>query len=36
KLGDRGYIIDDGKIVYHGDINDLKKNEDIRKKYLMV
>lgn len=36
KISDRGYIIDDGHIRYHGSIDDLKENEEIRKKYLLV
>jgi branched-chain amino acid transport system ATP-binding protein len=36
RLSDRGYIIDDGEIHYHGSIEELKENEDVRKKYLLV
>lgn len=36
RLSDRGYIIDKGQIRYHGTINDLKNNEEIRKKYLLL
>lgn len=36
KISDRGYIIDDGHIRYHGSIDDLKENEEIRKRYLLV
>jgi branched-chain amino acid transport system ATP-binding protein len=36
KLSDRGYIIDDGHIRYHGTIEELKENEEVRKKYLLV
>ena len=36
RLSDRGYIIDDGHIRYHGTIDELKENEEVRKKYLMV
>jgi len=36
RLSDRGYIIDNGVIRYHGSIVDLKENEEIRKKYLLV
>lgn len=36
KLSDRGYIIDNGAIRYHGSIEELKENEEIRKKYLFV
>jgi branched-chain amino acid transport system ATP-binding protein len=36
RLSDRGYIIDDGHIRYQGTIEELQKNDDIRKKYLLV
>ncbi len=36
RISDRGYIIDDGHIRYHGSIEDLRKNEEVRKKYLLV
>ncbi len=36
RLSDRGYIIDDGHIRYHGSIDDLRENEEIRKRYLLV
>jgi len=36
KLSDRGYIIDDGHIRYHGSIKELSENEEVRKKYLLV
>jgi branched-chain amino acid transport system ATP-binding protein len=36
RLSDRGYIIDDGEIRYHGSIEKLKENEEVRKKYLLV
>ena len=36
KLSDRGYIIDNGQIRYHGSIVDLRENEELRKKYLLV
>lgn len=36
KLSDRGYIIDDGHIRYQGSIADLRENEELRKKYLLV
>lgn len=35
-LSDRGYIIDNGVIRYHGTIKELRNNEAVRKKYLMV
>ena len=36
RLSDRGYIIDDGKIRYHGSVDELKENEEVRKKYLLI
>ena len=36
RLSDRGYIIDNGQIRYHGSISDLRENEEVRKKYLLV
>ncbi len=36
KLSDRGYIIDDGHIRYQGSIEELKDNDEVRKKYLLV
>ncbi len=36
KISDRGYIIDNGQIRYHGSIEDLRQNEEVRKKYLLV
>lgn len=35
-LSDRAYIMEKGTICYQGTISDLKANEDIRKKCLMV
>lgn len=35
-LSDRAYIMDKGAIRYHGTISDLKANEEVRRKYLMV
>ncbi len=35
-LSDRGYVIDKGAIRYQGTIEELQKNEEVRKKYLMV
>jgi branched-chain amino acid transport system ATP-binding protein len=35
-LSDRGYIIDGGVIVYEGNSEDLKNNDEIRKKHLLV
>jgi branched-chain amino acid transport system ATP-binding protein len=36
RLSDRGYIIDDGEIRYHGSIEQLREDEEVRKKYLLV
>ncbi len=36
RLSDWGYIIDDGEIRYQGSIEEIKKNEEVRKKYLLV
>ncbi|MGZ3591276.1 MAG: ABC transporter ATP-binding protein [Thermodesulfobacteriota bacterium] len=35
-LSDRGYVIDKGTIRYQGTIEELQKNEEVKKKYLMV
>lgn len=35
-LSDRAYIIDNGLIRYHGSIEELRENEAVRKKYLLV
>jgi len=35
-LSDRAYVMDKGTIRYQGTIEELRKNEEIRKKYLMV
>lgn len=36
KLSDRGYVIDNGAIRFHGTCRELRENEEIRKKYLLV
>jgi branched-chain amino acid transport system ATP-binding protein len=36
RLSDRAYIIDKGQICYQGNIEELKDNEEVRKKYLLV
>jgi len=36
RLSDRGFIIDNGAIRYEGSIKELRENEEIRKKYLLV
>lgn len=35
-LSNRGYVIDNGRIRYQGDIEDLRSNDEIRRKYLLV
>jgi branched-chain amino acid transport system ATP-binding protein len=36
KLSDLGYIIDNGRIRYHGTVQELKGNEEVRRKYLLI
>jgi len=36
RVSDRGYIIDNGQIRYQGSIRDLRENEEVRKKYLLI
>lgn len=36
RLSDRCYVIDDGHIRYQGSVQELKENEEVRKKYLLV
>ena len=36
RLSDRGYIIDDGRIRFQGSVEELRENEEIRRKYLLV
>lgn len=36
RLSDRGYVIDNGVIRYEGSIGDLRNNEEVRNKYLLV
>ena len=36
RLSDRGYVIDNGTICYHGTRDDLQHNKDVRNKYLCV
>jgi branched-chain amino acid transport system ATP-binding protein len=36
RISDRGYIIDNGQIRYNGSITELRDNEEVRKKYLLV
>ena len=35
-LSDRAYVMDKGTIRYQGTIEELRQNEEVRKKYLMV
>ena len=35
-LSDRGYVMDKGTIRYQGTIDELRGNDEVRKKYLMV
>jgi branched-chain amino acid transport system ATP-binding protein len=36
KLVDRAYIIDNGRIVYHGTMRELEENEEVRRLHLMI
>jgi branched-chain amino acid transport system ATP-binding protein len=36
RLSDRGYIIDNGQIRYQGSIEEMRANEEVRKKYLLI
>lgn len=36
RLSDRGYIIDKGVVRYQGSIKELRENEEVRKRYLLV
>ena len=36
RLSDRGYIIDNGQIRYEGSIQELRENEEVRRKYLLI
>lgn len=36
RVADRAYVIDDGRIRYHGTVADLRANEEVRRKYLLV
>ena len=35
-VSDRGYVIDKGRILYHGVIDDLQKNREVHDRYLAV
>ncbi len=36
RLSDRGYVIDNGSIRYHGSRKELQENDDVRDKYLCI
>lgn len=36
RVSDRGYVIDKGKILYQGPIDDLQKNREVHDRYLAV
>jgi branched-chain amino acid transport system ATP-binding protein len=36
KIATKVYIIDKGMICYQGSVDDLKANEEVKKKYLAV
>ena len=36
RLSDRGYIIDNGQIRYEGRVEEMRDNEEVRKKYLLI
>ncbi|MGA3173785.1 MAG: ABC transporter ATP-binding protein [Syntrophorhabdales bacterium] len=36
KLIERAYVIDNGRIRFHGTVSELEANEEVKKKYLMV
>jgi branched-chain amino acid transport system ATP-binding protein len=36
RLSDRGYVIDNGVIRFHGSIDELRDNAEVREKYLLV
>lgn len=36
RISDRGYIIDNGQIHYAGSVEELRENEEVRRKYLLV
>lgn len=35
-VADRAYVIDDGRIRYHGTVAELRANEEVRRRYLLV
>ncbi|MDR7440145.1 MAG: ABC transporter ATP-binding protein [Armatimonadota bacterium] len=36
RIADRGYIIDDGRIRFEGTVEDLQRNEEVRRRYLLI
>lgn len=36
RISDKGFVIDNGVIRYQGSITDLRENDEVRKKYLLV
>ncbi|MGQ9824474.1 MAG: ABC transporter ATP-binding protein [Desulfotomaculales bacterium] len=36
KLADRCYVMDRGRIRYHGTVDELRQNEEVRSRYLLV
>jgi branched-chain amino acid transport system ATP-binding protein len=36
EVSDRAYVIDNGVIRHQGTVDELRGNEEIRKRYLMV
>ena len=36
RISDRAYIIESGRIRFHGDIAELEKNNEVQEKYLMI
>jgi branched-chain amino acid transport system ATP-binding protein len=35
-ISDRGYVIDNGSIRYEGSVEELRQNEEVKKRYLLV
>jgi branched-chain amino acid transport system ATP-binding protein len=35
-VADRAYVIDDGRIRYRGTVAELRANEEVRRRYLLV
>jgi len=36
RMADRGYIIDDGRIRFEGTVEDLRHQEEVRRRYLLI